>query len=80
MEWWMQQWVDGNNAGWGFAAGEQDADRTPEQAAQYECWEVLECEPDGSVLCRTPKNVLVAIADSHGPWAVEVCRDCRCGR
>jgi hypothetical protein len=65
----IRAWKIGNDAGHGFAVG--DDDMTCEQAAEAEGYTDLEVDATGQVLC-TDEDDLVMIRDHNGPWAVRI--------
>lgn len=66
-----QQWSDGNTEGRGYAVG--DADQDPSDLAEELGELIQEGGHSGSVaVYRRPCGGLVAVGDSHGPWAVDV--------
>jgi len=69
-EQWIGGWRDGNDAGRGYALGEEG--HTPAEAAAAEGLVVLEAACDGPVLAQEPDGTLVAICDAHGWWAVDL--------
>jgi hypothetical protein len=66
----MNMWRKGNDAGKGFAVGEETD--SPSEAAEREGYEnILVISPEGNVICNDDDRSIV-VCDSHGPWAVDI--------
>lgn len=67
----MDAWKAGNDAGDGYAIG--DDDQTPQQAIEAtdtmtHCGDI---SPDGTAVASDHGKIIV-VADANGPWAVDV--------
>ena len=66
----MDAWRQGNNAGHGYALGNEDM--TPVEAARDAGLENIQTiTPEGAVFGELAGDVIV-IADHNGPWAVTI--------
>jgi len=66
---WLNDWRRGNDRGDGYEVGnEKDS---PSRAARREGWTVVDTDVD-AVLATKRNGKMVVIADSNGPWAVDV--------
>lgn len=62
-------WHRGNNAGKGYAVGNEKD--TPKEACKSEGWKILSAEYD-ICIAKKPDGTLVGVGDAHGPWAVDL--------
>jgi hypothetical protein len=68
----IRAWRIGNDAGEGFAVGNEGM--TCEEAAEAEGYTHLEVDCTGQVLCSDGDD-LIMIRDHNGPWAVRILSD-----